>query len=97
MNFAKIRELIEKDEEVLFHGCFNERTVRADLSTRREKRDTYIEYFNKFIDGHRSMFNAVQSQDSALEKKIKKCQKLAKKIKKCQKEASRLLDIVYDY
>jgi len=87
MDLIKIRELIENDEEVLFHGCFNERTVRADLSTRREKRDTYIEYFNKFIDSHRSMINAVQAQDAAL----------VEKIKKCQKEASRLLDIVYDY
>ena len=87
MDLTQIRELVAKDEEILFYGCFKESTVRADLSTRREKRNAYIEYFNKFIDDHRTISNAVQTQDAAL----------AEKSKKCQNEASRLLDIVYEY
>ena len=89
MDLSQIRELVAKDEDMLFNGCFNESTVRSDLSMRREKRNAYIEYFNKFIDDHRTISNSmeVQSQDSAL----------AEKSKKCQKEASRLLDIVYEY
>jgi len=87
MDLSKIRDIIAQDEEVLFNGCFNERTVRADLSIRREKRSKYIEYFNKFIDEHRDISNAVQTQNAAL----------AEKSKRCQKEASRLLDIVYSY
>ena len=87
MDLAKVQELITYDESLLFNGCFNESTIRADLSTRREKRDFYIESFNKFIDSHRTISNAVQTQDVAL----------AEKSKKCQNEASRLLDIVYDY
>jgi hypothetical protein len=81
------RELVAKDEEALFEGYFSERVIRADLSTRREKRGFYIETFNKFVDDHRTIMNAVQGQDSAL----------AAKSEKCKKEASRLLDIVYEY
>jgi hypothetical protein len=87
MDLNKIRELVAKDEEMLFNGCFNERTVKADLSARREKRDFYIETFNRFIDDHRTISPAVQTQDAAL----------AEKSKKCQNEASRLLDLVYTY
>ena len=87
MDIGKVRDLVAKDEEMLFNGCFNEKVVRADLSTRREKRNAYIKYFNKFVEDHRTISNAVQSQDATL----------AEKSKKCQKEASRLLDIVYSY
>jgi len=87
MDLTKIRNLVAKDEEMLFSGCFNETTVRADLSTRREKRSKYIEYYNKFIDDHRTILNVVQTLDTAL----------AEKSRRCQKEASRLLDIVYEY
>ena len=87
MDINQIRELVEKDEEMLFSGCFNENIVRFDMSTRREKRNTYIVYFNRFIDDHRTISNAVRTQDA----------ELAEKSKKCQKEASRLLDIVYSY
>ena len=87
MDLDQIREFVAKDEEMLFSGCFNESTVRADLSTRREKRSAYIEYFNKFIDDHRTISNSTQIQDEALKERSRKC----------QKEASRLLDIVYSY
>ena len=87
MNLEEIRKIVENDESLLFNGCFNESTVRFDLSTRREKRNAYIEYYNKFIDDHRAISNALQTLDAAL----------AEKSKKCQKEASRLLDIVYEY
>jgi hypothetical protein len=87
MDIARIRDFVAKDEEMLFSGCFNESTVRADLSIRRDKRSTYIEYFNKFIEDHRNISNALQTQDAAL----------AEKSKRCQNEANRLLDIVYSY
>jgi len=87
MNLSQIIEFITKDEDVLFNGCFSERIVRADLSTRREKRNKYIEYYNKFIDDHRTLSNTLQNIDASL----------AVKSKQCQKEASRLLDIVYSY
>ena len=89
MDLAGIREIVTNDESMLFSGCFNEAIVRFDLSTRREKRDYYIEVFNKFIDDLRTISSSmeVQSRDASL----------AEKSKKCQKEASRLLDIVYEY
>ena len=87
MDFDRIRELVATDEKELFDGCFNEKTIRFDLSYRREKRDYYIEVFNRYIDDHRTISNSLQTQDPAL----------VEKSKKCQKEASRLLDIVYSY
>ena len=81
------RKFVANAEQLLFTGCFNESTVRFDLSTRRSKRSKYIEYYNKFISDHRAISNAVQIQDA----------ELAKRSKKCQNEASRLLDIVYSY
>ena len=89
MDLSRIRELVTNDESMLFNGCFNESTVRFDLSTRREKRNFYIEAFNRYIDDHRAISSSmeIQSRDAAL----------VEKSKKCQKEASRLLDIVYEY
>jgi hypothetical protein len=87
MDLNKIRELVSKDEEELFNGFFSERTIRADLSARREKRNFYIEVMNRFIDDHMTIANAMQFQDS----------NIAEKSKKCKNEASRLLDIIYDY
>ena len=87
MDLEKLREFVTHDEALLFTGCFNESTIRADLSFRREKRSFYVEAFNKFISDHRNISNVLQTQDDAL----------AEKSKKCQNEASRLLDIVYGY
>jgi hypothetical protein len=87
MDLNRIKNLVSQDENVLFHGCFNEKTIRADLSFRREKKNFYIESYNKLIDDHRTISNALQIQDDALKERSRKC----------QKEASRLLDIVYEY
>ena len=88
-NLRVITEAVKKDEEILFNGCFNESIVRFDLSTRRnEKRDFYIESFNKLIDSHRTMLNVLFASGES---------NLIERINKCKNEASRLLDIVYEY
>lgn len=91
MDLNAIRELVEKDEEELFEGCFSEKRVRFDLSTRRNvKRDQYIQYFNKFMDDHRNIIILLERQPS-------RDTELIEKSKKCKNEADRLLDIVYSY
>lgn len=90
MDIDKISELISQDEEELFIGCFCESTIRADLAFRREKRDYYIQAFNKFIDDHRDIINYMEMQQPTATDLIEKC-------RKCKKEASRLLDIVFSY
>ena len=89
MDLSDVVKLVEMDEELLFDGCFNEKVIRADLSMRREKRNFYIEAFNKFLDNHRTISTSIEVrlQDASL----------AERSKKCQNEASRLLDIVYEY
>ena len=89
MDLNKIRELISNAEQELFNGMFSEKTVRADLSARRnQKRDFYIQAFNKFIDDYRFVANTMQSSGES---------ELAQRSTKCKEEASRLLDIVYEY
>ena len=74
-----------------FHGSFNEKIIRFDLSTRKnEKRDFYIKHFNKFIEDHRMIKNVVRTQFAG-------AAGLTERVGKCKKEASRLLDIVYEY
>ena len=89
MDLSEIRDNIADIEDILFTGCFNESVIRSDLSIRREKRDFYIDSFNRYIDVLRTISNSMELrlQDAAL----------AEKSKKCQKEASRLLDIIYEY
>lgn len=46
MDKEEIREIVTRDEDLLFNGCFSEIIIRSDLTTRRaEKRDFYIESF----------------------------------------------------
>lgn len=90
IDLNEIREIVANDENTLFRGCFSESVVRFDMSTRREKRDYYIQAFNKFIDEHRILINVLRfHQDRDLN--------LIEKSKKCKNEASRLLDIVFEY
>ena len=37
VDFKKVGELILRNEETLFDGCYNEKTIRFSLSIRREK------------------------------------------------------------
>ena len=91
VDLNKLKEFVSSDEKMLFDGCFDEKVVRFDMSYRRaEKRDYYIQTYNKFIDDYRNILNVLKFDHASESGLIEKCTK-------CKKEASRLLDIVFEY
>jgi len=90
IDFNKMADLVAKDEEMLFHGCFNEATIRSDLATRRDKRDTYFQYYSKFIADHNNfldLLNTHQAWDA----------NLIGRVERCRNEALRLREIACSY